>query len=448
MQKKTIVRLGIILSLSICLPSRLVPQEKAKVAPHQDTSDAKEVTRWISQNAIPLRSVEAGHGFKDLKPLRKVFKDIRIVALGEATHGSREFFQFKHRMLEFLVKEMGFTVFAIEASYPACLNINNYVLYGKGDRASALASQKFWTWDTNEVADMIDWMREYNKTAPQGKKVEFLGYDLQHLDQAMELVTSYFRKVAPEYSATAEAAIAPLRIDPMKIGEWATKKQAEKEEILTRLEAMVGLLAYHQWRFTRLSSAEEFELVLQHARVLLQMFDSYSRPMMDEKNPLNSASAKRDLYMAENIEYLLNSHGPQTKMVVWAHNGHISLSGYGGGIQAMGTLLRRLYGSSYYALGFAFSQGAFQARDMDDKSDQHGALREFSVPPEPEGSVGWSLSRAGLKNFVLDFRSAPRDGSIQGMAGSAASDALDRLRVLDQMGSGVLYRAYIAHRKL
>src|SRR5690349_19334939 len=88
---------------------------------------AKEsaVIARLKESAIPVRTVEAENGFEDLQPLKLVFKDVRFVGLGEDTHGTREFFQFKHRMLEFLVKEMGFRVFAIEASYSACENIND-----------------------------------------------------------------------------------------------------------------------------------------------------------------------------------------------------------------------------------------------------------------------------------------------------------------------------------
>src|SRR4051794_25977935 len=73
------------------------------------------VNDWIQANAIPLTTPEAGHGFADMQPLKKVIGDARIVSLGEATHGTREFFQLKHRMLEFLASEMGFTIFSIEA---------------------------------------------------------------------------------------------------------------------------------------------------------------------------------------------------------------------------------------------------------------------------------------------------------------------------------------------
>jgi erythromycin esterase len=121
------------------------------------------ITR-LKENAIGVKTVEAGNGFQDLQPLKQVFKDVRYVGLGEETHGTREFFQFKHRMLEFLVKEMGFRVFAIEASYSACENINDYIMGKTDDGTKALDSQGFWTWNTEEVRAMIDWLRTYNAT--------------------------------------------------------------------------------------------------------------------------------------------------------------------------------------------------------------------------------------------------------------------------------------------
>ena len=118
--------------------------------------------RWLAANAIPLTTVEAGHGFADMQPLQAIVGNARIVSLGEATHGTREFFQLKHRMLEFFVSEMGFTIFGIEATMTESFDINEYVLTGKGDPAKGLAGIYFWTWDTEEVLDMIQWMRRYN----------------------------------------------------------------------------------------------------------------------------------------------------------------------------------------------------------------------------------------------------------------------------------------------
>jgi erythromycin esterase len=395
---------AVLVALLLCGVHGLRSQEtrspdKSPSPPNQE--DVEAVAKWLASAAIPLKSVEAGHGFADLQPLKKDLKNARVVGLGEATHGSREFFQFKHRMLEFLVSEMGFTVFAIEASYPACFNINEYVLTGKGDRAKALASQGFWTWDTNEVSDMIDWMRTYNEKAPAGKKVKFLGYDIQHFEQGLNLVLAYIRKVAPEYAETAEATYKPLRLS---VQNYTKRNEEEMNQTRARMRELIGFLAFNQTRFVRQSSAAEFDLVMQHARIPLQFDDSYTRSMKDPKFPYT-----RDYYMAENIENLMKTEEQGTKMVVWAHNGHIQ-TGMMGQLPSMGAYLRKFFGDAYYALGFCFNEGGFQSRDMSQKG--RGALTEFSFGPAAAGSVDWYFARPGIGNYIVDFRSAPKEGKV------------------------------------
>jgi len=155
---------------------------------------------WIRSNAIRLATPEAGHGFADLQPLKRLIGDARIVSLGEATHGSREFFQFKHRMLEFLASEMGFSIFSIEANMPEAYRLNDYVLNGTGDPAQLLRGMYFWTWDTEEVLEMIRWMREFNQS---GKgRVQFTGFDMQVPTVAADNVRSFVARYEPSYAGT------------------------------------------------------------------------------------------------------------------------------------------------------------------------------------------------------------------------------------------------------
>src|SRR5450759_1918555 len=169
------------------------------------------VTEWVRGNAIRLTTPEAGHGFADMEPLKKVVGNARIVSLGEATHGSREFFQLKHRMLEFLATQMGFSIFSIEANMPEAYKLNDFVLRGEGDPAKLIKGMYFWTWDTEEVLDMVRWMREFNKS---GKgRVEFTGFDMQTPNVALGIVKDFVAKTDPEYAASlgraAELALAP-----------------------------------------------------------------------------------------------------------------------------------------------------------------------------------------------------------------------------------------------
>lgn len=113
----------------------------------------------------------------DLAALDKVIGNSRIVGLGEDTHGTHEFFQMKHRLLQYLVQKKGFTIFSIEASMPQAYRLNDYVLDGKGDPKKLIADMGFWTWDTEELLAMVKWMYIYNQTAE--KKIKFTGFDMQ-----------------------------------------------------------------------------------------------------------------------------------------------------------------------------------------------------------------------------------------------------------------------------
>ena len=158
---------------------------------------AEEPSDWIRKHAIPLRTVEANHGFDDLQPLASVVGDARIVALGEATHGTREFFQLKHRLIEFLATQKGFTIFSIEANMPEAYRLNDFVRNGAGDPKQLLKGMYFWTWDTEEVLDLILWMREFNRS---GKgRIEFTGFDMQTPNVSMELVRGFVKQNEPPY---------------------------------------------------------------------------------------------------------------------------------------------------------------------------------------------------------------------------------------------------------
>src|ERR1700752_574454 len=188
-QRKTkMQRTLVILLLTCCLIQPAAAQTNTQPASqlNQPTVD------WIKKNAVRLQTPEAGHGFTDMKPLKKIVGNARIVSLGEATHGTREFFQLKHRMLEFLASEMGFTIFSIEANMPEAYRLNDYVLNGNGDPAKLLKGMYFWTWDTQEVLEMIKWMREFNKS---GKgRVQFTGFDMQTPDVAIQIVNDFVAK--------------------------------------------------------------------------------------------------------------------------------------------------------------------------------------------------------------------------------------------------------------
>ena len=147
-----------------------------------------ELKNKLTSHVHSIEGFDIHQAKGDLEPLRNILRDVRILALGEGSHGTSEHFRFKNRIIRFLVEEMGFQTFSIEASLWDCKNIDDYVVMGKGEKQAALASQKFWTWDTLEVMELIDWMRAYNLHCPRGKECHFLGFDMQIITDICEKI--------------------------------------------------------------------------------------------------------------------------------------------------------------------------------------------------------------------------------------------------------------------
>ncbi|HMK37690.1 MAG TPA: erythromycin esterase family protein [Bacteroidota bacterium] len=344
-----------------------------------------------------MKTVQAGSGFDDMQPLKKLIGNARIVCLGEATHGTREFFQLKHRMLEFLVTEMGFTIFGIEATMPEGFDVNEYVLTGSGDPEKALAGLYFWTWDTEEVLDMIRWMRQYNAVPAHTKKVKFYGFDMQFAPRAARVTREYLHRVEPDQDVRTDSLLSVLA-DPVLVDSYSQLPLGRKHEFMGAIDSIRGLLNERKQRYIGRSSLREWQLTCQHANVLAQYLEAFIIP--------GESGAVRDSSMAQNIRWISDFEGRDSKMVVWAHNGHVGAFS-GGGVDGMGVHLRRMFGSEMFVFGFAFNEGRFQAMDADS-----GGLHPFTVGGAPGGSLDSTLAAAGLSIAAIDLRSLPKEGPV------------------------------------
>jgi len=353
----------------------------------------QDVIAWIRKTAIPLATVQAGNGFKDMEPLVPIIGDARVVALGEATHGTKEFFQLKHRMLEFLVRRMGFTVFGIEASLPDALAVNEYVENGKGDPASALAGLGFWTWNTEEVLAMIRWMRQYNEDPGNLRKIRFVGFDMQAPGSSADRLSTYLALVTPQDEV--RKLIDPL--DPLTVRATEEKpSQAQQATVKAAIAALDAHLEEHQAALVQASSPAAYALARHLVELLRQAQEMFWSP----------AFSARDRAMADNVRWYLAQEPPGTRMVLWAHNGHITFDPQTQADGAMGAHLRRALGPDYLAFGFAFDHGAFQA------VEKAKGLHPMSVGPAKEESLDAALMAASPGPFALDLRRLRSNGSV------------------------------------
>lgn len=351
----------------------------------------------IKKQAIPLSSVKAGSGFNDLEPIGRMVGDARIVALGEASHGTAEFFQMKHRLLEYLVEKKGFTVFAIEGNFPESQVADRYIKTGEGSPEEALASMYFWTWQTEEVRDMLKWMRAYNQRPGKHAILSFSGFDMQTPDVAAQEAAEQVAKISPEagkrihelYQGIGQPPRARRGPKPAKEAAQLREKakSAEKliEESKQALIARNGMTGYLHAR--------------QCARVVTQ-----SMTMMAPDGSSNTYDV-RDYSMALNVKWLAEQAYPGQKIVLWAHNGHVSKGNYGGPSRSMGSYLHEMFGNRMFVMGFASHHGAIRAIRMKNGQMQMGGPVEITLAEPAGDGVEAAFGATKIPLFALDLRS-------------------------------------------
>jgi erythromycin esterase len=270
--------------------------------PKLSTEERTELHTWLKEDAVHLNSVEAGSGFEDMQPLKAMIADARIVALEEASHLNREFYQVKHRMVEFLVDEMDFTVFAIEATFTGALELNDYVLTGNGDPQRALAALVYPAWNTEEGLALVNWMREYNST--HEKKVKFYGFDNKPATGSAKAVYRYLRKTngTNDYDQVLSIMMNPWTAGQLNSGPKEEIHGAKKEikSLITHLERQQPAYAQRTPSEQEIQDQKEWKLAGQHARVLLQHVRFYGAPS------ISKASDLRDRSMAQNVRWLMD----------------------------------------------------------------------------------------------------------------------------------------------
>ena len=258
--------------------------------------------------AVPLVTSAPGHGFSDMQPLKHIVGKARVVALGEATHGTREFFLVKHRILEYLVAEMGFEIFALEASWPDCARVNDYVVNGRGDPRLALGGLGFWTWDTEEVLALILWMRQWNEDPSHERKVTFTGFDMQNPASSARALKEYLTKAAPDQFTELDA-ILPIVLEARAGRTPGHGQSAVLRRAVSNLAARID---QNRASLVARSSEEEWAVMRHHARLLCQYEEMCRGGSQNVRHRLNV----RDQAMAENALWALARENHTTKMVV------------------------------------------------------------------------------------------------------------------------------------
>ncbi|MBY8846110.1 erythromycin esterase family protein [Streptomyces sp. SP2-10] len=354
-----------------------------------------EVQRWLEESVLlldGLRPEASGPGHGDLEPLRGILRDVRVLGMGEATHGTAEFFRLKHLLLRFLVEEMGFTALAMEASVSAAQAVDDYVLHGTGDAADVVTGLGFWTWRTREMLDVVEWMRAHNRTVPQDRAVRFVGIDPQRCGPSLVALAAVLRTSAPERADITGGPLGALA------EAGAGTLLARRPRLLAEARELERFLREERPRLASHLGAAAADRALGHARLIVAAADVASRPPRGDGGE-TGALAARDRHMAEEVISL--EEGSAGKVAVWAHNGHVCTGRYARDIPAMGQHLRDHYGERYYALGLLFGEGAFRARPGNSATRPP---RRHTIGAAGPRSVEGRLASATPRDHLIDLR--------------------------------------------
>jgi erythromycin esterase len=327
----------------------------------------------LNQQLTPITALRAGSSFADLAPLAPVVAPARVVGLGESTHGSHEVFQLKHRLLEYLVTQQGFTTLALEVDYGYAEILNEYIQTGAGDSLTVHQAVGFDIWDTTEFWDMVEWMRAYNQQ--HAAKIRYVGIDMQNPEPNL---------LRLEHFATQRAdTVLRRRVRGLR-AYYAALDQAS---------------AATKQRIVRLS--DELVLHLQTVAAPAAM-QQHGQVLRQRAGMLQAANGimMRDQAMATNVAWLLRQE-PAAKVVVWAHNIHIKRDKR---YPLMGQYLSKQLGPAYVALGFSTGHGTARVLNPD-RSSRALVL----APPPPDSFEGWFDQATPPTYFLNLSRAAATD---------------------------------------
>jgi len=372
---------------------------------------------------------------QDYAPLMDRIGDARLVLLGEASHGTHEFYRERAEITKRLLTEKGFMAVAVEADWPDAYRVNRYVR-GTGDDVDAKEAladfRRFptWMWRNTDVVEFVEWLRAHNEVLPPGAtKTGFYGLDLYSLHASMKAVLRYLERVDPEVAPRARARYAcfdhfgeDAQVYGLITGTGLAKSC--EDEVVSQLVELQRRSAEHARHDGRATEDELFNAE-QNARVMKNAEAYYRSMFLEEVSSWNL----RDRHMAEALDALigyLGRQGRRAKVVVWAHNSHMGDAratemGERGELN-VGQLVRERYGRDAVLVGFTTHHGTVTAA-----SDWEEPAERKRVRPALAGSYEALFHTTRLARFLLTWQE-----------GGAVTDGLHRSAL--ERAIGVVYR--------
>ena len=368
--------------------------------------------RLLKSHIYPITTDALKNDSSEFIFLNEKLKKAEVIGLGEATHGTKEFFELKSRVFKYLVQNQNVKLFGIEANFAACYDINKYVLTGEGNAKEALSRNGYWVWQSQEVLDLIEWMKNYNKGKSADQMIQFYGYDMQDATSCVIWLDKYLSK----YITNFDKSLFPEKIEENKIELRKLDDKALDEmqkRNLNKLKQLEDYVLNNKIELFKKDSSD-FKFATQTIAVLRQKLNYF------REQDFNTAYSYRDSSMTQNIKWIRESNN-NGKIMLWAHNGHIGKGTFSDDFKSgnwMGTHLNKLYGEKYYNIGFSFNEGGFVAQSPPSTNlfylmysftksifkEEPWALSNNYVKPHKKSYLTNAFSQLETPIFYIDFK--------------------------------------------
>jgi protein-L-isoaspartate(D-aspartate) O-methyltransferase len=360
------------------------------------------VAEQIAAAAEPVTAINDAR----IDALLERIGDARVVLLGEASHGTAEFYAMRARITQELIVRKGFDVVAVEADWPDAARVDHYVRDLDVPEAQWQAFARFptWMWRNTEVREFVDWLREHNAALAPAARVRFSGLDLYSLYTSIDAVLQFLDGVDADVARLAReryACLTPWQSDPASYGRSALTGGYETCE--ADVVRMLKDLLDRRIDYAR-HSAEGFFDAVQNARLVADAERYYRIMYYGSHESWNL----RDSHMFATLQRLLEFRGARSRAVIWAHNSHIGDASFtemaARGELNIGQLCRKEWGDAAYAIGFGTDTGTVAAA-----SHWDGPMEIKDVRPAHEDSYEYLCHEAGVERFLLPLRSVARE---------------------------------------
>jgi len=381
---------------------------RVRHVPPTGVSTEEKLVKRIADAAEPFGSIETA----DLAPLLERIGDARIVLLGEASHGTSEFYRMRERISRELIVKKGFRFIAIEGDWPDAARVDHYVRHLEYPAAEWTAFARFptWMWRNNEVRDFVDWLREHNATTRHGARVAFHGLDLYSLYVSIRSVLHYLDEIDPDAAKVARqryGCLTPWQGDPATYGHAAltgSYRTCEPHVVQALKDLLEKRLSYAA------HDGERFFDAVQNARLITNAERYYRIMYYGSRASWNL----RDEHMFTTLKNLLAFYGTASKAIVWAHNSHVGDSAAtemaARGEHNIGHLCREEFGAGAYLVGFGTNSGTVAAA-----SDWDGPMEIKTVQPALPNSYERLCHATGREHFMLGLRNRADPIGAQGL---------------------------------